>query len=146
MRDDQIRAIDAMGLGPLWVRRTVDAPPTQPAQDTIEDRAAAIAVMPWDRLVETVSAYKGKSVKFIGVCCSGAPGYEETDGIPAIKAAIKDGKYNITYGFDESGKIGKAFGAKVTPAHSVRINSSLRTQKTLANLGPRLFEAHEEDR
>ncbi len=68
-----------------------------------------------DRLVETVSSFKGKSVKFIGVCCSGAPGYEEQDGIPAIKAAIKDGKYNLTYAYDESGKIGKAFGAKVTP-------------------------------
>jgi len=68
-----------------------------------------------DRLVETVSAYKGKSVKFVGVCCSGAPGYAEEDGIPAIKAAIKAGKYNIDYAYDESGKIGKAYGATVTP-------------------------------
>ncbi len=38
-----------------------------------------------DRQVDLVKSYKGKSVKFIGVCCSGAPGYEETDGISAIK-------------------------------------------------------------
>lgn len=68
-----------------------------------------------DRLVETVAAYKGKSVKFIGVCCSGAPGYAEEDGIPAIKTAIKAGKYNIDYAYDESGKIGKSYGATVTP-------------------------------
>ena len=68
-----------------------------------------------DRLVEMVSAYKGKSVKFIGVCCSGAPGSEAEDGIAAIKKKTADGKYNLTYAYDESGKIGKAYGAKVTP-------------------------------
>jgi len=68
-----------------------------------------------DRLVDTVSSFKGKSVKFVGVCCSGAPGYAEEDGIPAIKSAIKAGKYNIDYAYDESGKIGKAYGATVTP-------------------------------
>lgn len=68
-----------------------------------------------DRLVDLVSSYKGKSVKFLGVCCSGTESYKESDGIPGIKAAIKDGKYNLTYGYDESGKVGKAFGATVTP-------------------------------
>ena len=55
MRDRQIRAIEAMGLGPVWVRRDVDAPPPQQAQERSEDRAAAIAAMPWERLIETVS-------------------------------------------------------------------------------------------
>ena len=72
-----------------------------------------------DRQVELVKSFKGKSVKVIGVCCSGAPGYEEGDGIAGIKSAIKDGKYNITYGYDESGKIGKAYGATVTPQYFV---------------------------
>jgi thiol-disulfide isomerase/thioredoxin len=68
-----------------------------------------------DRLHDLVASYKGKSVKFVGVCCSGSPNYTESDGIPGIKAAIKDGKYNLTYAYDESGKVGKAFGATVTP-------------------------------
>ena len=55
MRVAQNRAIEAMGLGPLWVRRAVDAPATQPAQEEVEDRGAEIAVMPWDHLIETVS-------------------------------------------------------------------------------------------
>lgn len=67
-----------------------------------------------DRLFDTVKAYKGKSVKFVGICCSN-PGMEEEDGLAAIKKKIADGKYNMTYGYDGSGKIGKAFGATVTP-------------------------------
>ncbi len=67
-----------------------------------------------DRLFDLVKSYKGKSVKFIGVCCSN-PEMADEDGIAAIKTKIKDGKYNMAYGYDESGKIGKAFGATVTP-------------------------------
>jgi len=67
-----------------------------------------------DRLVDVAKAFKGKSVKFIGVCCS-EDSMSEEDGIPGIKAAIKKGKYNITYGYDPSGKIGKTFGAVRTP-------------------------------
>ena len=68
-----------------------------------------------DRLHEMVSAYKGKSVKFIGVCCSGTENYKDSDGIAGIKTKIKEDKYNLTYAYDESGKVGKAFGATVTP-------------------------------
>ncbi len=68
-----------------------------------------------DRLVEVVNAYKGKSVKFIGVCCSSESSYGEEDGIPAIKKAIKDGKHNLTYGYDPKGTIGQAYGAARTP-------------------------------
>ena len=67
-----------------------------------------------DRLFDTVKAYKGKSVKFVGVCSSG-PSMKDEDGIDAIKTAIKDGKYNMAYGSDEDGTIGKAFGATNTP-------------------------------
>jgi thiol-disulfide isomerase/thioredoxin len=67
-----------------------------------------------DRMVDVVKAYKGKSVKFIGVCCSNESMAQE-DGIPGIKAAIKEGKYNMTYGYDPSGKVGKAYGATNTP-------------------------------
>jgi peroxiredoxin len=69
-----------------------------------------------DRLVDVAKGFKGKSVKFIGVCCSSEAAHSaEEDGIPGIKSAIKQGKYNITYGYDPSGAIGKAYGAKVTP-------------------------------
>ncbi|WP_435005298.1 redoxin family protein [Tundrisphaera lichenicola] len=67
-----------------------------------------------DRLYDLVKAYNGKSVKFIGVCSSG-PQMADEDGIAAIKDKIKQGKYNLTYGYDEDGKIGKAFGATNTP-------------------------------
>ncbi|WP_435017085.1 redoxin domain-containing protein [Tundrisphaera sp. TA3] len=68
-----------------------------------------------DRLHEMVSAYKGKSVKFVGVCCTGTENLKEADDIAAIKQKIKEDKYNLTYAYDESGKVGKAFGATVTP-------------------------------
>ena len=67
-----------------------------------------------DRLFDMVKSYKGKSVKFVGVCSSG-PSMADEDGIEGIKKAIKDGKYNMAYGYDEDGKIGKAFGATNTP-------------------------------
>ncbi len=67
-----------------------------------------------DRLVDLVNSYKGKSVRVVGVNCIGdqKPGEE---GIPAIKKRIKDGKYNIEYAYDPSGKTARAFGATVTP-------------------------------
>jgi len=72
-----------------------------------------------DRLFDLVKSYKGKSVKFVGVCCSSADGYEKEDGIDAIKGKIKEGKYNLTYGYDPEGKIGKAYGAVATPTFFV---------------------------
>jgi len=72
-----------------------------------------------DRQVELVKSFKGKSVKFIGITCTGTENLKEVDGIPAIKTKIKEGKYNLAYGVDESGKIGKAYGATVTPQYFV---------------------------
>jgi peroxiredoxin len=71
-----------------------------------------------DRLVDVAKAYKGKSVKFVGICCSADCGDESsTDAIPAIQTKFKEGKYagNTVYGVDPSGKIGKAYGATKTP-------------------------------
>ena len=71
-----------------------------------------------DRLVDVAKSFKGKSVKFVGVCCSASCGDEgDEDGITAIKKAFKDGKYagNTAYGIDPNGKIGKAYGATRTP-------------------------------
>jgi peroxiredoxin len=71
-----------------------------------------------DRMVDLAKSFKGKSVKFVEICCSSDCGDESSpDAIPAIKKAFKDGKYagNTVYGVDPSGKLGKAYGAKVTP-------------------------------
>jgi peroxiredoxin len=72
-----------------------------------------------DRLFDLVKSYSGKSVKFLGVCCSDPNSLEKEDGIEAIKGKIKEGKYNLTYGYDADGKIGKAYGAVVTPTFFV---------------------------
>jgi glutathione peroxidase-family protein len=71
-----------------------------------------------DRLVDVAKAYAGKSVKFVGICCSSDSADEDsTDNIAAIKNKFKEGKYagNTVYGVDASGKVGKAFGATRTP-------------------------------
>jgi thiol-disulfide isomerase/thioredoxin len=71
-----------------------------------------------DRLADVAKSFKGKSVKFVGICCSSNAGDESSeDAIPAIKTKFKEGKYtgNTVYGVDPSGKIGKAYGATKTP-------------------------------
>jgi peroxiredoxin len=77
-----------------------------------------MVVLNEDRLVDVAKAYKGKSVKFVGVCCSANCDDESNvDALPAIKKAFKDGKYagNTVYGVDPNGKVGKAYGAFKTP-------------------------------
>jgi len=77
-----------------------------------------MVVLNEDRLVDVAKAYKGKSVKFVGVCCSSDCGDDDSvDNLTAIKKAFKDGKYagNTVYGIDPNGKVGKAFGATRTP-------------------------------
>jgi peroxiredoxin len=77
-----------------------------------------MVVLNEDRLVEVAKSYQGKSVKFVGICCSASSGDEkDEDAIPAIKTKFKEGKYvgNTVYGVDPSGKIGKAYGATRTP-------------------------------
>jgi peroxiredoxin len=71
-----------------------------------------------DRMADLAKSFKGKSVKFVGICCSADCGDESSeDAIPAIKKAFKDGKYagNTVYGVDPNGKLGKAYGATKTP-------------------------------
>lgn len=67
-----------------------------------------------DRVYDLVKSYEGKSVKFVGVCCSN-PRMEKEDGLEAVKEKMKSGKINMTYAYDGDGTIGKAFGATVTP-------------------------------
>ena len=64
-----------------------------------------------DRIIDLANELKGKSVKFVGVSVNRM----DSDRLPAIKERVKDKGYNYVYGFDESQKIGKAYGATVTP-------------------------------
>lgn len=71
-----------------------------------------------DRLAELAKSFKGKSVKFVGICCSGdCEDKTSEDALPAISKKFKEGKYagNTVYGVDASGKLGKAYGATRTP-------------------------------
>ena len=88
-----------------------------------------------DRLVDVAKSFKGKSVKFVGVCCSADCGEaNDVDGVTAIKKAFKDGKYagNTIYGVDPDGTIGRAYGATRTPEFFVLDKS--RTVKYMGAL------------
>ena len=64
-----------------------------------------------DRMIDFVKSMDGKSVKFVSVCVEDRP----EDRLPAIKDYIKEKGVNYTYGFDESQKIGREYGATNTP-------------------------------
>jgi peroxiredoxin len=64
-----------------------------------------------DRLIDFTNAYKDKGVKVVGVSVNDL----DSDRLPGIKTYMKDHKSNYIYGYDESQKIGRAYGAVVTP-------------------------------
>jgi thiol-disulfide isomerase/thioredoxin len=65
-----------------------------------------------DRVIDFANDYKGKSVKVVAVCVD----IKNTeDKLPGIKQRIKDKGYNFVYGYDDSQKIGRAYGATNTP-------------------------------
>jgi peroxiredoxin len=64
-----------------------------------------------DRLIEFTSAYKDKGVKVVGVSVNNL----DSDRLPGIKDYMKEHKSNYIYGYDESQKIGHAYGATNTP-------------------------------
>jgi peroxiredoxin len=68
-----------------------------------------------DRIIDLANSYKGKSVKVVGISCTGAPEMKQQDNIPAIKTRVKEKGYNYAYAYDEAGTVGKAFGATRTP-------------------------------
>ena len=57
-----------------------------------------------DRVIDFVNAYKGKSVKVVGLCVNDNP----ADKLPAIKDRVKEKGYHYVYGYDESQEIGRA--------------------------------------
>jgi peroxiredoxin len=64
-----------------------------------------------DRLIDFTNDYKDKGVRVVGVSVNDI----EQDRIPGIKKYTKDHKSNYVYGYDESGAVGKAYGATNTP-------------------------------
>jgi peroxiredoxin len=64
-----------------------------------------------DRLIDFTKDYQGKGVKVVGVSVNDM----DSDRLPAIKTYMKEKGSNYVYGYDESGQIGKAYGATNTP-------------------------------
>jgi len=64
-----------------------------------------------DRLIDLTGDYKDKNVKVVGICVNDL----DSDRIPAIKTYMKDHKSNYIYGYDESQKAGREYGATNTP-------------------------------
>ena len=64
-----------------------------------------------DRLIDFTAAYKDKNVKVVGVSVNDL----DSDRIPKIRDYMKEHKSNYIYGYDESQKVGHAYGATNTP-------------------------------
>ncbi len=64
-----------------------------------------------DRIIDLAKDYKGKSVKVIGIAVADSV----DDRLPAIKTRVQKKGYNYSYGYDASQKIGRDYGASVTP-------------------------------
>ena len=83
-----------------------------------------------DRTIELANSFKGKSVKFVAICCTDdASPTAAIDNLDAIKAKVKEKGYSFAYGYNPAGDVGKAYGAKVTPEYFVLDKS--RTVKYL---------------
>jgi len=69
-----------------------------------------------DRLIDLAKSFKGKSVKVVGICATSEDvPYASQDNIEGIREHSKTKGYNYVYGYEPSGKVGKAYGASVTP-------------------------------
>jgi peroxiredoxin len=79
-----------------------------------------------DRLIDFTKDYQGKGVKVVGVSVNDL----DSDRLPGIKTYMKEKGSNYVYGYDESGQIGKAYGATNTPQFFV-----LDKDRTLKYLG-----------
>jgi len=64
-----------------------------------------------DRLIDFTNEYKDKGVKVVGISVNDL----DTDRLPGIKTYMKEHKSNYIYGYDESQKVGREYGAVVTP-------------------------------
>ncbi len=64
-----------------------------------------------DRLIDFTNDYKDKGVKVVGISVNDL----DSDRLPGIKTYMKEHKSNYIYGYDESQKVGREYGAVVTP-------------------------------
>jgi len=64
-----------------------------------------------DRIIDLANKYKDKSVKFVGVAVTP----QTQDKLPGIKQRVREKNYPFAYGYDESQRIGKEYGATNTP-------------------------------
>jgi thiol-disulfide isomerase/thioredoxin len=64
-----------------------------------------------DRIIDFANDYKGKSVKVVALAVNDI----QEDKLPGIRERVKKKGYPFVYGYDESQKVGKAFGATNTP-------------------------------
>jgi hypothetical protein len=76
-------------------------------------RSAPVSRVYEDRLIEFTAKYAGadKKVAFVAISC----GREKGDGLPEMKERAKEKGFNFPYLYDESQKVGRAYGATVTP-------------------------------
>jgi thiol-disulfide isomerase/thioredoxin len=70
-----------------------------------------VAVAYEDRLIKFVKDYKGKDVALVAINVNNM----DADKLPAMKVRAKEKGFKFAYLYDPSQKIGRAFGAKVTP-------------------------------
>jgi len=64
-----------------------------------------------DRIIDFANDYKDKNVKVVGLCVNDM----DSDRLPAIKVRVKEKGYPYVYGYDESQKVGREYGATNTP-------------------------------
>jgi peroxiredoxin len=64
-----------------------------------------------ERLIKFVDDYKDKSVALVAINVNNL----EDDKLPAMKERAEQKKFNFSYLYDPSQKIGRAYGAAVTP-------------------------------
>jgi thiol-disulfide isomerase/thioredoxin len=64
-----------------------------------------------DRMIDFAKKYEAKGVKFVAVCVE----HRDEDRLPAIKEYVKTKGAPYTYGYDDSQKIGREYGATNTP-------------------------------
>jgi peroxiredoxin len=70
-----------------------------------------VAVAYEKRIIDFTRKYAGKKVAVVAYCCNNGA----ADKLPAMKARAKGKNFNFTYVHDASQKIGRAYGATVTP-------------------------------
>lgn len=70
-----------------------------------------VAVEYEDRLVALQKEFKKQGVQFVAICSNP----EETDSLAELKARAESKKFNFPYLHDDGQKVGREYGAAVTP-------------------------------